>query len=288
MTNTLKGHGFRRYITEDGLTFDIEISQASNLNATAHLYIQDNELLYKKYFDFNDLTRKNIENMIAIASESALRDIKELALPIEIVCEGSHVIGYTMPYYRGRTLFEFLGNAALPYRMKLFCFVQLAKVITRLPDNIFIGDLHMKNVIVGDDGGIHLIDIDGYSVRGLNLISCPAFPLIKMDERLHREKYFSDGVLSVSRETDILCFYDAFLYFLMGNIYFSMYSQKCFSDYLLYLEHVLFPKAIIEDIKVLFTEEPNRISVAAFDEIEPVKGNLFSFRAYSDSKRSGC
>jgi hypothetical protein len=48
------------------LTFHNEIHQESNLNATANLYIQENGTVYKKYFNFNDLTKKNIDNLLVI------------------------------------------------------------------------------------------------------------------------------------------------------------------------------------------------------------------------------
>ena len=43
------------------MIYNNEISQENNPNATARLYIQENEILYKEYFIFNDLTKKNID-----------------------------------------------------------------------------------------------------------------------------------------------------------------------------------------------------------------------------------
>lgn len=272
-------------ISESGLSFENEISQADNLNATAHLFIQNNGLLYKKYFDFNDLTKKNIDNILVISENRQLKEISELAFPVSIVASEGQTVGYIMPYYEGMTMKDYLEDNTAAPESKLSCFKQLANVILKLPDNIIIGDFHLKNVIVDNQGLIHLIDLDGFSVKESHILTCPLVHMVKRDERLQRSKYFSGNEVAVSRETDILCFYEAFLYFLIGNIYFSMYSPKCFCDYLFYLEKMSFPKGVINDIRMLFSDEPNRISSAAFSEINAIDLEKYSFRAYAKSLR---
>ena len=166
-----------------------EISQENNPNATAHLYIQESGLVYKEYFDFNELTRKNIENLLVIARSSQMKAIEELAFPQEIVEKEGRVIGYTMPYCPGRQLLDYINDENISFDAKLSCFAQLAHVIAQLPGNIYIGDLHMKNVIVDKAGKIHVIDLDGFSVEEANLLSCPMARIIEKDSRFHRAKY---------------------------------------------------------------------------------------------------
>lgn len=257
-----------------------EISQENNPNATARLFIQDNGLLYKEYFNFNELTQKNIENLLVIAQTPQLQTIRALTLPVKIVRKSGRVIGYTMPYHKGRTLWDFVNDDAVPFGRKLNCFRQLAEVITRLPEGVFVGDLHMKNVLVDSRDQIHLIDIDGFSLAQGHLLTCPMNKVIQKDGRLQGEKY-----AAISRNTDILCFYDAFLYLLLGRIYFTMYAHGCFLDYLTYLEQTGFPRALVEDIRCLFSDEPNRLTVSALDAIDPKKAEDYSFRAYSNHLR---
>ena len=263
------------------MNYGNEISQENNLNATARLYIQENGLVYKEYFDFNELTRKNIENLLVIAKTPQLKTIGELAFPEEIIEKDGRVIGYTMPYCPGRQLLDYINDENISFDAKLSCFAQLAGVIARLPGNIYIGDLHMKNVIVDEAGKIHVIDMDGFSVQEANLLSCPMARIIEKDSRFQRTKYQQNGAVIVSRNTDILCFFDGFLYLLLGRIFFTMYSPKCFLDYLNYLERTSFPKALIEDIRTLFVDEPNRITVSAFKEINPADAEQYTFRAYA-------
>jgi hypothetical protein len=264
------------------LIYHNEISQENNLNATARLYIQENGLVYKEYFNFNELTRKNIENLLVIARSAQMEAIEELAFPQEIIEKNGQVIGYTMPYYPGRMLLDYVNDETVSFEAKISCFSQLARVLSQLPENIYIGDLHMKNVIVDTTGKIHLIDLDGFSVQQAHLLSCPLARIIQQDSRFQRTKYQKNGTVIVSRDTDILCFFDAFLYLLLGRIYFTMYSSKCFLDYLNYLEQTSFPKALIEDIQTLFTDAPNRLTVSAFDAINPECAERYTFRAYAN------
>ena len=87
----------------------------------------------------------------------------------------------------------------------------------------------------------------------------------------------------VSKNTDVLCFFDAFLYLILGNVYFTMYSQKCFEDYLRYLESASFPRALVDDVRTLFSDAPNKITVSALAELDAELAAACSFRAYARS-----
>lgn len=266
---------------EAPLLLEHELPQENNPNATARLYLQENGLLYKKYFDFCELTRKNIDNLLRIASDPRAATVPALTLPVEIVREAGEVVGYTMPYHRGVTLREYVACDGVPFAAKLACFLQLADAVVQMPSGIYIGDLHTKNVIVDEAGRIHLIDLDGFSVAGGHTLSCPLASLIRRDVRLCRPKYLDGEQVAVSRETDILCFFDAFLHLLLGGIYFTMYSHACFLDYLSYLVRVGFPKETVADIRALFSDEPNRITLSALARIDPDGAEKYTFRAYA-------
>ena len=142
-----------------------EISQTGNLNAYTRLLLLPHKRQVAKVCYTNyDVWERNLANLKLISDQLHSDDFLELVLPTELIEYDGNIVGYLMPYVEGVTFDEILQNREIPRHIILNIFDQLALVINKLPTNIYLGDLHPKNVIVTNDGKVHLIDVDGFSV----------------------------------------------------------------------------------------------------------------------------
>lgn len=255
------------------LVFDKEISQADNSNATATLWIQNDFTVYKKYVIRNEVSEKNIYNLLRIVRKKSLRRIPELSLPLAIYSDNGKVDGYLMEYYNMQSL-----NSATKERQHAFvlhAFHLLADLINRLPRDVFVGDLHAGNVLVGDNV-IRLIDIDGFSLKHGHKISCPLATFSNHSVFSHKKYCDRKGGFQISRESDIACVLWLFLNYLMETNPFH-YTEKELRRYLSYLKDLGLPESLYEMIACMFSPAHNYLIPSAFKEI-PLE--LFSHCSY--------
>lgn len=257
-----------------------EISQADNLNATTRLWIQPNGLLYKQYVIGNLTTFRNILSLLVVGCNSALQSIPQIVTPKRIVYFGPIPVGYLMDYCQGQTLWDFLDDPKLSPTSKLSCFQNLADAISRIPRNIFIGDLHGGNVIVSEDSSIWIIDVDGFSFSG-NEISCPLAYVPGAEEAFPMRKYWHRfGRFRISRNSDILCYFSMFLQWLMGGLNPFGYTTEELLRYISYLETTGFPVQIVHMMRQLFDEAPNEINPDPFGQIDVSQLSNYTYSAY--------
>ena len=142
-----------------------EISQKDNLNANAKLFILENDIVFKMYIPESDDYLRNIKNILILKKCYALKSIEEIVLPVELIKLEDKIIGYFMPYIKGKTMASFLYDPVITNKHKVEAFSKLASVINNLPRDIFIGDLHIENVLICSNYDIRLVDIDGFSIE---------------------------------------------------------------------------------------------------------------------------
>lgn len=247
-----------------------EISQQGNVNAITRIWIEPHETVYKEYVLRNNIYRKNVHNLLKISSRSAMYSIPEIAMPISIYKKGLHIQGYTMKHYSGISIRDFLTDECVDSTMQLRCLIKLGSVICQLPEDIFIGDLHGENVLVEEDGNIHIIDIDGFSTSRCE-ITCPLS--VQINSIPKNKKYFHcNGKFKISRESDIFCFYLLFLTWLSKEDAFR-WSKFKISEYLAYLEYLDFPKSICSKIYNLYSEKRNNIDI---DELHSCSNEIIN------------
>ena len=261
-----------------------EISQQGNVNAISRIWIEPHETVYKEYVLRNNMYRKNVRNLLKITSRSAMYLIPEIAMPISIYKKGLHIQGYTMKHYSGISIRDFLTDEYVDSTTQLRCLIKLGSVICQLPEDIFIGDLHGENVLVEENGNIHIIDIDGFSTKKCE-ITCP---LSAVNNIPKIRKYFHrNGKIKISRESDVFCFYLLFLSWLSKEDVFRWNTIEI-EEYLYYLERINFPKAICDEIYNLLTKNNNKIDVNAlyrcsFEIIEKL-ADAATFNIYQATK----
>ncbi len=229
-----------------------EISQANNYNAYTRLFIVGNETVVKLYVSSPELAEKNIHNLLLMRERSDLDKLKELALPTALISVENKIVGYMMPYIKGITLEDFLHNPNIPDSSKVSVFEQLAHLICNLPNDVFIGDLHARNILIDFEYKIHLIDIDGFSLSGGYSQTVPCLPNIV-------NKYKTpNGTEIISRNSDIYCFYYLFLTWIADSpIVLSDYYR---TKYTQFLKENGLPCDICNDIENLYQECPNTLS----------------------------
>ena len=237
-----------------------EISQDNNANANSQLYILENGLVFKLFIPESDYLQ-NVRNLFCLKEYGELKSVKEVVLPVELIRMEEDIIGYFMPYVKGRTLTTFLHDSTILPEKKLNVFVKLASAINKLPEGVYVGDLHAKNVLVDADYEVYLIDIDGFSTENGETFSVPQ-PLPNV-----RKKYYNKlGEPIVSRNSDIYCLYSMFIDWI-GNG-FSLLEGKYRKKYLSYLHHIEGGKLLAHQLKILYNKSDNIISPEAFRQID--------------------
>lgn len=246
-----------------GLTYNNEIFQEKNLNATARLWIQENGTVYKQYVIYNELTKKNIDNLLEIASNRALRGLPELSIPLEIYSTDDRVEGYLMEYHDMKSLAYYLSNKN--HTVVLMAFRQLASLINKLPRDVYIGDLHAGNVLVNKNE-IRIIDIDGFSLKHGHKISCPLESYSNHSIFFHKKYCDRTGNFSISRDSDIACVLWLFLHYLMGTNPFN-YAEAELKRYMYFLKDFGLPKDLYEMMMRMMSSKHNYLIPETFTEI---------------------
>lgn len=255
-----------------------EIIQCNN-NANARLFFNDREVI-KVYTVENEITRKNRENILAIINYyDDLKNISELVLPKTVYFLKDKIMGFSMEYIEGGTLKQCLLDNSIDDGYKIELFHKIAKFIYELPENIHIGDFHADNIIVTKNGSIKFIDIDGFSIDD-NRMSCP------IDGIVHDlpSKYYDNNKwqVTVSRNSDIYCFYSMFVSFLIGfNDYKIMECsilKKCVS----FLSKTNLSESCIRQLLNLFNGEPNVIEPDVIKYIK--KDRTLSYANFKESE----
>lgn len=247
----------------DELVYENEISQEGNLNATTRLWIQNNGTLFKQYVVYNELTMKNIDNLLRLASYRALQKIPELSLPLEIYITAGRVDGYLMKYHNLKTLATYFDKRE-PL-VVLSAFHHLAALINKLPKDVFIGDLHASNVLV-NESEIRLIDIDGFSLKYGHKLSCPLEVYSNHSIFHHRKYHNKTGNFNISRESDIACLLWLLLSYLMETNPFN-YTEAELKLYLDFLKKLGVPNDLYGMLMRMMSPKHNYLIPEAFKKI---------------------
>lgn len=259
----------------ENLTFDTEISQEDNLNATSKLWIQNNGTVFKQYIIYNELTEKNIDNLLQIASYKKLKRISELSMPLAIYENNGKVEGYLMKYHSMNPLSYYFDKRE--HSVVFMVFQHLAALINKLPKDVFIGDLHAGNILASKEN-IRVIDIDGFSLKHGHKISCPLKWYSEHSIFYHKKYRDSKGDFAISRDSDIACFLWLFLNYLMKVNPFS-YTENELRNYMEFLKERGLPRDLYEMIICMMSPKHNYLIPKAF---EAVPTQILSDCSYKD------
>ena len=194
------------------------IIQADNTNRNSELFINDNEVL-KIYVDNKKMYKYNLQVLKEIIKkENYLRSINELVLPNSLIIYNNNIVGYSMPYIEGYTLLEIMDKKLLNDNEIKVIFNKILNLIDRLkklPFNMFIGDLHEKNVIINNMLNINIIDCDSYVINNKKLIKDKEVIIGK-----YSNIYFNNKELKrINIASDYICLLSMLLnYVFKGNI----------------------------------------------------------------------
>lgn len=265
---------------EPNTDFTSEIIQTHNENRTSSLYIQPNGTVYKRYFVNNEITNKNIANLLKLSENKKLQGMPEITMPTSIILNDGRVQGYCMRYHQGVSLNDVLCSDAYSDEFRLQSLIKLASVILRLPKDVFIGDLHGENVLILHDGEIRLIDIDGFSTPKCQ-ISCPFFQEPVRIDLFSLKKYkHNDNSWCISNQTDILCFYSFVLSWLMDVSNAFIYTRSELFRYFAYLKKTGFETDVLKDILTLFSPKSNRINIEGLSHIDLFRIEEYKYRTF--------
>ena len=258
-----------------------EISQTGNLNAYTRLLLLPHKRQVAKVCYTNyDVWERNLANLKLISDQLHSDDFLELVLPTELIEYNGNIVGYLMPYVEGVTFDEILQNRKIPKDIILNIFDQLALVINKLPTNIYLGDLHPKNVIVTNDGKVHLIDVDGFSVSNGFMMTCPLYYDKSKENILPRDKYFNkDGSVKIGKNTDIYLLIEMILTWIFNEINPLLFSKRRWRLFLEYLSAKGIPKQVVNMIERLRGEENNYLIDSPFICFEKLKSSI-SYKDY--------
>ncbi len=253
-----------------------EISQVGNINAYSRLlllpkYRQVAKVCYKEH----DLWRKNLKNLELICKRIDAKDFPEIVFPTHWLEYKGNIVGYLMPYIEGKTFDTILLQREISKQKVLLLFDKLSSIIQRLPNDVHLGDLHAKNIIVTNNDDVFLIDIDGFSVDSGYHLTCPLDYDINYFDNSLKSKYFNDDfTVKIGRNTDIYCLLKIFLTWLLNDINpirFSIRRRLLFFEYLLKKG---VPYQVIDMISMAFKEDDNYLVDLPFKHFSKVIDNI--------------
>lgn len=244
---------------------DGEISQTDNLNAYSRLLLlsKQNKVAKICYKDY-DLWSKNLKNLNLICTQLTTTNFPEIIFPTHLIEYEDKTVGYLMPYIEGETFDKLLLHNKLSPQKILMIFDQLASVICRLPNNIHLGDLHAKNIIISNNNNAFLIDIDGFSIDNGYSLTCP-LDFSSCNNCLPKTKYLNkDNTIKISKNTDILCLLEMFFIWLLKGVNPLRFSNRRFSLFLEYLFIRGVPKQVIDMFDMITKDEDNYLIYSSF------------------------
>lgn len=168
--------------------FPNRIKQDCNSNSYSELFIFDDEV-YKIYTKYFDLVEQNINILDNIFTKyNGLSNIKELVLPNKYLLYNGHIVGFTMPYIKGKTFFDIMNEKKYDKEYIKNIFIKLIKLLDKFKKLSFefaIGDLHERNIIVDKDNNINIIDCDSFILDNNT---------VKSDDGNYYRKYNIDSI----------------------------------------------------------------------------------------------
>lgn len=254
-----------------------EISQKENINANSKLYVVNDEIVFKMYLPETKEYLRNLNNLFIIREIQELKKIEELVLPTALIKLNKNVIGYFMPYIKGKSLCNYLLDLSVDNKQKLYVFTQLAKVIEWLPSGIHIGDLHANNIIVDQHNKIHLIDIDGFSIDGGEQLSVPTPLPYVVGKYCNRE-----GHPIISKNSDIYCVFQLFLRYILQG--FDIMDSEYMGKYISFLKYIEGCELLIKELELLYCLDDNVLDVETFVNLSVDKISLNVFWEKSNLK----
>lgn len=168
-----------------------------------------------------------------------------------------------MKYYDMKSLIHYLTDKN--HTVVLMAFQRLASLINKLPRNVYIGDLHARNVLVNENE-IRIIDIDGFSLKHGYKISCPLESCSNHSIFLHKKYCDKEGNFSISRDSDIACVLWLLLNYLMGVNPFN-YAEAELKRYINFLKELGLPRDLYEMMMRMMSPEHNYLIPEAFKKI---------------------
>lgn len=164
------------------------IKQDYNLNSYSELFICDDDV-YKIYTKDFDLVEQNINILNNIFTKyNELSNIKELVLPNKYLLYNSHIVGFTMPYIKGKTFFDIMNDKKYDREYIKNIFIKLIKLLDKFKKLSFefsIGDLHERNIIIDKNDNINIIDCDSFILDNNT---------VKSDDGKYYRKYNIDSI----------------------------------------------------------------------------------------------
>ena len=201
--------------------FANKVIQYDNDNHNTELFIYRNSIL-KIYTDTDKRYKHNLYVLKELfKKEKYLNNIKELVLPDSLIIYNNYIVGYKMPYINGFTLSEIIENNILNDDDIKIIFIKILDLIDRLRRltfNMFIGDLHEKNIIVDKDLNISIIDCDSYINNNKKIINNGEVIIGK-----YPNSYFNNKELKrINISSDYLCILSMILNYVFKGIVESM------------------------------------------------------------------
>ena len=253
-----------------------DLSQEGNGNATARLLLLPRfRQVAKIYTKDPALWEKNLLNLKEICQQISPTDFPEIVFPTALIQYRCRTVGYLMPFLEGQTLEQALACRDRSVEAGLALFAQLAGVIARLPEKVHIGDLHPKNVLVGEDGQVHLIDLDGFSLEGGYPMTCPLYFESLPPGALPEEKYFQpDHCVKIGKNTDLYCLLELFFTWLFQGVNPFRFSKKRFSLFCDYLRQKGLPEPAVAAVVQVRQPGDNALPPDFFPCFAPVADAL--------------
>lgn len=242
--------------------FDQELSQEGNENAYTRLFlVRGTNNLAKICYKNERLWEKNITNLRFMCRELNPVLFPELVFPTSLIEHDGRIVGYSMPYIEGETLSERIRSRHESKFLVMRWFDQIGSLINRLPNGIYIGDLHGGNIIIDRTSHVRLIDIDGFSVERENIMTCPMHYNDFLLRNLPYEKYYNpDGSTKIGKNSDIYCWFSLIFDYLLDGLNPFHFSPRRLRMFIKYLEDKKVPVSFLAMLQQITGPQNNYIT----------------------------
>lgn len=229
-----------------------------NISCESILYVYNNNLLIKYYYERNGLYSSN--KKLTAYYLDCVRELltKNFCLPEDIVKVDNKFVGLLLPKINGYTLRDILDNPNIHFKKKLTLLAKVGEELNKMDSlrenkrlkNFYIGDLHSSNCMVDDKDEIVFIDLDscriGNNVTSPSLYLATSFFIKSMAEKYPNSPH--NDLTNVDRNTDLLCYNMMILEFISGTKMIGE-SKKKFNQYILDIEKLDIEPKLINSFK---------------------------------------
>ena len=252
-------------------------------NSESDIYYYDDKLL--KYFNFKGVSlRDKIDTIKYLDSDVRKLNVKELVLPQNLVSIDNLDCAIIMEKHEdSKNLGLILDSVDVSLDEKINYLKKVGEILEKIQkENLEFSfcDFHPYNILVDNDEGIHIIDMDGIYLNGHQ-----ARPIYYLDVNTAADEVSSKyprnvfGIAYSSNNTDLLS-YSLMILNVISNTRMQYKTRDEYYSYLDYLYSIGYGGNFLDSFDKLYKNSDNINPYPYLNEIPSDKKDVSIFKSY--------